>query len=154
MFNKNPHYSNKIFDSQKVVCSEIIRSCGLKWKDFKLGNTKIFFRNGKLDLISEKLKGDLTLIIDRHKKLKILRTKWRIAITVARLCSIRKVQPNQGDSVAMVVSDSINGQVRASSSTENACLKTSRKRKLHPLEHRSSGQFDSAQALGIPSKCE
>lgn len=152
MFDKNLNYFNNIFDSQKVICSEIMRSCGLKWKHFKLGNTKIFFRNGKLDLLSEKLKGDSTFIINRHKKLKILRTKWRIAIIVARLCSIRKVQPNQNDS--MDVSDSMNDTVRTSFSTENACSKTIskslKKRKSYQLAHQS----ESAQVLGIHSRFE
>lgn len=78
-------------NNRKQVCSELLRSCGLNWPDFKVGNTKIFFRNGKLDILSEKLNGDLELIINRHRKLKMVRAKWRILIIVTRLCSIRKI---------------------------------------------------------------
>lgn len=80
--------------SRKEICGELIRSCGLKWSEFKIGNTKIFFRNGKQEVVTEKLKGDLNSIINRHKKLKILRGKWRLAIMIIirNLCSMQNSQ--------------------------------------------------------------
>lgn len=59
-------YSNNLKD----LCSQLVRSCGLKWKDFKLGNTKIFFRNSKLKVLADKLNGDVQIIIDCFKKKK------------------------------------------------------------------------------------
>lgn len=81
--------------STKDICSQLVRSCGLKWKDFKLGNTKIFFRNSKLNVLTDKLSGDLQIILDCFKKKKCARMKWRIAIITIRLCSILKIRPIQ-----------------------------------------------------------
>lgn len=76
---------------QKLFCNLLLRSSGLIRKDFK-GNSKICFRIGKLELLNDKLSDDQWLIIDRFKKIGVLRSKWRTAIvaTIKKL----KMQTN------------------------------------------------------------
>lgn len=155
MLNSKQYFNEQI-GSQKVICAEIMRSCGLEWKDFKLGNTKIFFRRGKLDLISEKLNGDLTLIINQHKKLKILRKKWRIALIVSRFCTISKIQLIQNDSANTTANVSTNDTVMTNSGDKSSYLKGGKKRKLYQMPdqmpHQSSSQSESAEFSGINSR--
>lgn len=76
------HFHLFEYDStdQKQFWSLLIRSSGLIRKDFKFGNSKIFFRAGKLELLNEKLSNDLSIIIERFKKIGVLRLKWRTAV--------------------------------------------------------------------------
>lgn len=78
------------FDGQKEFCALLLRSCGLKWNDFRLGNKFIFFRNGKNDKLNEKLRGDSKIIINQCKKIILIRSKWRIMLIAARFYSIAK----------------------------------------------------------------
>lgn len=78
--------------NQKQFCNALLRSCGLKWRDFKIGSSKVFFRNGKLDMLTEKLKDDFPIIIDRFNKIKLLRIKWKVAIMVSIFCTIGKLK--------------------------------------------------------------
>lgn len=73
--------------SPKEFCNILLRSCSLKWTEFKLGNTQIFFRNGKLEILSEKLREDPKVIIQRLDKLMLLRRKLKTAILVAIISS-------------------------------------------------------------------
>lgn len=131
--------------SRKDICSSLIRSCGLKWRDFKIGHTKIFFRNGKLDSFNEKLKGDLQLIINHHKKLKLLRSKWRIVIIVARLCSTQKSRKIQNDSApsSVVLSPKISRKRKLNTSPDN--VRSSNK----PLQIQPSSTLVSTQMTSI-----
>ncbi|XP_031627793.1 myosin heavy chain 95F-like [Contarinia nasturtii] len=74
----------------KEFCNLLIRSCGLLWKDFKIGNTKIFFRCKKLDLLTEKLNDEPSKIKYQMDKLRLLRKKWKIAIIFTRFCVLGK----------------------------------------------------------------
>lgn len=85
-FKSDPAYLKFTSTDQKDFSNKLLRSCGLRWKDFKLGNTKIFFRKTKFDILSEKLKEDSQTIINRLYKLKLLRRRWHVAIIVARFC--------------------------------------------------------------------
>lgn len=78
------HVSKDLSKDQKEFWSAIVRSCGLKWNDFKLRNSKIFFRRGKHEILKEKIENDLQTIINRYRLLKMLRRKWRILIVFAR----------------------------------------------------------------------
>lgn len=141
LFKSKQYFSVKI-ENQKLICGEVMRSCGLEWKDFKLGNTKIFLRNKKLELVSEKLNGDLALIINQHKKLKMLRTKWRIALIVTRFCAIRKNRSIRNND-ASITNSSTNAHSQASSQGR-------RKRKSELRAHQTSSQSESTQVSGIP----
>lgn len=88
--NLNLEFSQYASKYQKEFCGILLRSCGLKWKDFRLGNKNVFFRNGKMDKLIEKLKGDLEVIINRCKELKLMRAKWRIMLIATRFYSIVK----------------------------------------------------------------
>lgn len=95
--------SSKHFSiSRKAMCGELVRSCGLKWGDFKFGNTKIFFRVGKLDIMEQKLKGDSEYILNCYRKLKLSQFKWRVAISIARLsvsvCKNQRLQTKSTNS--------------------------------------------------------
>lgn len=90
MFKLKLEFESYTTYSPKYFCSILIRSCGLKWTDFKLGNTQIFFRRGKLDILSEKIKEDAIIIKKRLDKLKLLRRKLKAAIIFARFCVIGK----------------------------------------------------------------
>ncbi|XP_055308258.1 uncharacterized protein LOC129572340 [Sitodiplosis mosellana] len=100
--NQNVEFSKCISTNQKLEQKEfyglLLRSCGLKWIDFRLGNKKLFLRNGKINTLTEKLKGDFQIIINRYKTLKMLRAKWRFAILIMiRLCKIWKKRPIRDD---------------------------------------------------------
>lgn len=89
-FKSNLKFEGYCSTNPKKISNILLRSCGLKWKDFKLGNTQIFFRSGKLEILSEKLKEDSQLIIQRLEKLKLLRKKLKVAIIFARFCTMSK----------------------------------------------------------------
>lgn len=76
--------------NQKEFYCLLIRSCGLKWNDFRLGNRIVFFRNGKANMLTDKLKDDCQLIINRYQSLVSLRAKWRIILIATRFCTIGK----------------------------------------------------------------
>lgn len=141
IFKPYLEYSENSSINQKVVCSEIIRSCGLKWKDFKLGNTKIFFRKEKLNIVMEKIQtGDLQQIINRYKKLRMLRGKWRVLIAITRLCSIWKQK----------IDDNIENTVIAETvQSSSILLEKSKKRKLDSksITGTSSSSTHSTQIL-------
>lgn len=132
LFKQNAEYCGHTLNDRKEICSELIRACGLKWRDFKLGNTKIFFRDGKLDILTEKLKCDLSLVIERHKKLKYLREKWRTIAT--RLYSIWKTRSIQNHSI--IITENAAEKERTiedlsiGEANDKVCPKRSRKRKL------------------------
>lgn len=77
-------------DDQKGFCSILLRSCGLNWNDFRLGNKTIYFRNGKIDKLNGKLKDDLRNIINQYKEIILIRSKWRILLIAARFYAIAK----------------------------------------------------------------
>lgn len=131
-FEQHLEYCKAISNNRKDICSELLRSCGLRWKDFKIGNTKIFFRIGKRDVITEKLKGDLEQIVKHRRKLKFLRTKLRFAIIAiaTRCCSIRKTLPIQDNSVLDSVVLAVNAAELDNLSNEEPRPENSRKRKL------------------------
>lgn len=139
VFKANLDYCKNTFDNRKIICSEIIRSCGLKWVDFKVGNTKFFFRNGKLDVLTQKMKLDQQIIIGFHKKLRQLRAKWRKAIIVIRMCSICKIQQNKEDSM----NDAMDFEVYA---IEKPSPKKVRKRKLNAMSDVNSCQSANSSA--------
>lgn len=80
MFKLNSDFMDYTTKSPKEFCNMLLRSCGLLWKEFKLGNTQIFFRKGKLELFSERLKDGPKTIKQRLDKQKRLRNKFKIAI--------------------------------------------------------------------------
>lgn len=87
MFKDNVEFETYISNSNpKDFCNLLVRTCGLKWQHFKLGNTQIFFRSGKLELLSEKLKEDPKIIKQRIDKRLKLRKRFKLAILVARIC--------------------------------------------------------------------
>lgn len=88
MFKSKSEFTEYTHKNPKEFCNMLIRSCGLMWKDFKLGNTQIFFRSEKLEILSEKLKEDAEVIKYRLEKCKLLRKKFRAAIIFARSCAI------------------------------------------------------------------
>lgn len=91
MFKSKPEFSECINLNQKQqFCNLLLRSCGLKVNNFKFGNTQIFFRKGKLDVLTEKLKDDPHVIKTRLDKTKVLLSKWRLAIIISRFCAIGK----------------------------------------------------------------
>lgn len=87
-FKQNQVFSEYASKNQKNCCGTLIRSCSLKWNDYRFGNTNVFFRNGKFEILANKLKDDLQVIINRFKGLEMLRAKWRIVIIAARFCTI------------------------------------------------------------------
>lgn len=72
--------------NQKDFCQLLLLSCGLKWNHFKLGNTQIFLRSGKLELLSVKIKEDIRTIKQRLDKHILLRKKFKASILAARFC--------------------------------------------------------------------
>lgn len=88
IFKQIPAISECASKNQRDFCNTLLRASGLTWKDFKISGTKVFFRNRKYYILTEKLKGDLQLVIDSMSNLKKLRTKWRVAISVSLLCSV------------------------------------------------------------------
>lgn len=82
-FKSNDHFEEHTSTNQKDFCSILLRACYLERKDFEIGNTKIFFRNGKFEMLTEKLKCDPKEILFRINKLKLLRKKLNFAILVA-----------------------------------------------------------------------
>lgn len=99
--------SNCVFTNQKLDQKQfyglLLRSCGLKWIDFRFGNKKLFLRNGKLDTLNDKLKCDFQIIMSRCKKLKMLRAKWRFVILIMiRLCKFWKNRPIEDDFIMSI----------------------------------------------------
>lgn len=109
MFKENLEFKDYISTHPRNFCNLLLQSCGLKWKDFKLGNTQIFFRSGKFELLSEKLKEDSKLIkqgLDKQKTLKLkLRKKFKAAILAtiisARLCVKSRCEKSNDISIEM-----------------------------------------------------
>lgn len=132
-FKHNFDNFEAVSNDKKNVCGQLVRSCGLSWTDFKIGNTKIFLRNGKKDIIDEKLNADLELIVKRYKNLKILRAKFRFAIIfiVKRCGSLKKNQPIQGDSVFLMANDAEPNTELVNSNIEEVHQKSSKKRKMN-----------------------
>lgn len=144
LFKQSLEQSEHTLINRKYICSELIRACGLRWKDFKLGNTKIFFRNGKLDVLTEKLKGDLNFIINRHKKLKLLRAKWRIVIIVTRLCSIWKNRSIRNGSIVLIENASVEEHGMERLDVDKACPKISREIKSNTnLKNKPAGKSNA-----------
>lgn len=88
--NLDLEFSQYASENQKEFCGILLRSCSLNWKDFRLGNKKIFFRNCKMDELNEKLKGDLKVIIGRCREIMLIRAKWRIMCIATRFYAIVK----------------------------------------------------------------
>lgn len=80
-------FKEYICNNQKDFCSILLRACGLQWNYFKIGNTKVFFRDGKIELLTEKLESDADQILFRINKLKMLRSKFYFAILIARIAA-------------------------------------------------------------------
>lgn len=94
MFESNSDFK-EYTKNPKDFCKLLLQSCGLKLNQFKLGNTQIFFRSGKLMLLSEKLKDEPKIIKERLDKHIYLRRKFKAVILAARLCvKGRCIQPN------------------------------------------------------------
>lgn len=94
MFESNPDFKEYTKNS-KDFCKLLLQSCGLKLNQFKLGNTQIFFRSGKLALLTESLKDEPKIIKQRLDKHILLRRKFKAAVLVARFCvKGRCTQPN------------------------------------------------------------
>lgn len=73
-----------IISNPKEFCNRLLRSYGLVWKDFKIGNTKIFFRKQKQEMLAKKIESDdLKTIRKRFEKLSSLRIKFKKAIALA-----------------------------------------------------------------------
>lgn len=128
-FKQNQEFSNDASRNQKKVCGILLRSCGLKWNEFRISNTHVFFRDGKLDIVTEKLKDELQIIINRYKKFKLLRAKWQIIILyVRRFCNefstIRKTQR---------VEECVNSTINLPNPRPNQCdnQSTAKRRKLN-----------------------
>lgn len=85
----NMHTSN----NPKEFYSKLLRACHLKRNDYEIGNTQIFFRLGKFELLVEQLKINSIEILHRLDKLDNLRRKLKIFIifvhAVARFLVIR-----------------------------------------------------------------
>lgn len=75
---------------KKKFCETLLLSNGLKKNEFRFGNTKIFFRAGKLDVVERKFRDDVNIIINRYEKHLLLRSKLRVSFIVARFLSIFK----------------------------------------------------------------
>lgn len=90
MFKSNTEFTDYTSKNPKEFCKILLRSCGFNWKDFKLVNTQIFFRSGKLETLSKKLEENPKILKQRLDKLKILRKKFKMAIISARFCVIGK----------------------------------------------------------------
>lgn len=70
-----------IISNPKEFCNRLLRSYGLVWKDFKIGNTKIFFRKEKQEMLVKKIESDdLKTVKERFEKLNSLRIKFKKAI--------------------------------------------------------------------------
>lgn len=100
MFKSNVEFEKYTFPNSKEFCNQLLRSCGLKWKDFKLGNTQVFFRTGKLEILSGKINNDMKIIKRHIEKLKLLRKKLKKAIIVARFCVIGRGHRKKGIELA------------------------------------------------------
>lgn len=86
-FQSNGDFHEHTCINQKEFCSRLLRACYLKRKDFEIGNAKIFFRTGKIEILAEKLKSDPKEILFRLNKLKLLRSKLNFAILVAKVAA-------------------------------------------------------------------
>lgn len=87
-FKSCSEFQHVSYKNQKDFCTILLRACCLKWIDFKLGNTQIFFRKGKIQKFYEKLKQDPKKIKEHIDQLILLRKKFRVAIIFARFCAI------------------------------------------------------------------
>lgn len=76
---------SKSVENQKEFCSTILRSCGLRWKDFRIGNRNVFFRSEKMDIITENMKDEVK-VQSQFMRLNFIRAKWRIMRIVVRFC--------------------------------------------------------------------
>lgn len=98
MFKSNSEFEVYTHTNKKQFCTILLRACYLKWTDFKLGNTQIFFRKNKIDFFSEKLKEDPIKIKERIDQLILLRKKLKVAIMFARfyaiICKGRRKESN------------------------------------------------------------
>lgn len=88
MFKSSSEFQHVSYENQKFFCTILLRACCLKWIDFKLGNTQIFFRKGKIQKFYEKLKQDPKRIKVHIDQLIQLRKKLRVAIIIARFCAV------------------------------------------------------------------
>lgn len=127
-FASNEDFNKYICTNQKDFCSILLRACQLKWNHFKIGNTKIFFRDGKFEMLTQKLKSDSKEILFRMNKLKLLRSKFYFTILVARIAARflvmgKRSQINAGINVDMT---SHSGEIQ-SRDEEN---RTGKKRKF------------------------
>lgn len=84
IFKSKQGFNEHTSTNQKEFCSRLLRACHLKRNDFVIGNTKIFFRNGKYEMLIEQLKIDPNKILLRLNKLKLLRSKWNVVMIIAR----------------------------------------------------------------------
>lgn len=89
-FKTNKDFDENTYANKKKYCSMLLRSCQLKRIDFQIANSKIFFRNGKLEILTEALKKPTNDILLRFNKLKVARSKWNIALIATRFVSMGK----------------------------------------------------------------
>lgn len=125
VFKQNLEMYEYASKNQKEICNALLRSCDLDWRDFKIGSSKVFFRNGKLDILTEKLKDDFQNIIDRLNKIKRLRTKWKIAFAMI-LGSIAKLKRTVA---ASIVNDLEHSPVHQNNSSKKS-VERGRKQKI------------------------
>lgn len=86
-FELNENFNGHVCTNPKDFCSILLRACQLRWKHFKIGNTQIFFRDGKYEMLLDNLKNDPNEILLRINKLKMLRRKFIFAIIVSRIAA-------------------------------------------------------------------
>lgn len=125
-FKQNMDFSKYVTKNQKEFCETLLRSCGLKWKDFRIGNKNVFFRNGKVDLLTESLKQDSKAIFNRYMRLKLVRAKWLFSIMlVIRYCSIRERQRIEDCAHNLTVNSSVNANLKKGQSNKKRKLDVS-----------------------------
>lgn len=133
-----------ICNNQKDFCSILLRACRLQWNYFKIGNTKVFFRDGKIELLTEKLESDADQILFRINKLKMLRSKFYFAILIARI-AVRFLVMGKRSQI------NVETNVEHATSKSNDILKekvrTNRKRKLGTESIRYT--FSLKQLIGM-----
>lgn len=70
----------------KEFCILLLRACSLKWSDFKVGNSQIFFRKDKIEMCLAKLRNSKE-VQERIDLLITLRKRFKKAIKCALGCA-------------------------------------------------------------------
>lgn len=131
LYDEFKQHRNNTNTNQKEFCSKLLRACDLKWCDFKIGSTQIFFRKGKFELLAENLKSGPKEVLLRLDKQDGLRKKLKIhmiiLLVIAKFLTIVKKNQNNIDTELHVVS---------STAAEVKKVSRIKKRKPHaPSDH-------------------